>query len=64
MGSSAPFDSTPEFQHFKGVMKRVIAIPKADLDERLRISEEQSPRKNNPAAPGRKRAISAKKRGQ
>ena len=26
------FESTPEFAHFKAVMRRVLAVPKAELD--------------------------------
>jgi hypothetical protein len=58
MGSDmkpASFDSTPEFQHFKGVMRNLLAVPKAEVDELVKASKEASPRKNNPDAPGRKR---------
>jgi hypothetical protein len=51
-----PFDSTPEFQHFKEVMRAVLAVPKKRLDELVRLSKEASPRKGNPHAPGQKRA--------
>jgi hypothetical protein len=50
------FESSPEFSTFKGIMKTVLAIPKAELDKRLAASKEASPRKGNPDAPGRKRA--------
>lgn len=33
----APFDKTPEFQNFTAVMKRLILVPKAELDARMRI---------------------------
>jgi len=56
MGSSAPFDSQPEFQRFKSVMKRVVVVSKAELEERILESKEHSPRKGNPSAPGRKKA--------
>ena len=49
------FESTPEFQHFREVMKRVIAVPKAEIDRRLKASSEASPRKGNAIAPGRKK---------
>lgn len=52
---SATFDSTPEFHHFREVMKRVIAVPKAEIERRIKASKEHSPRKDNPSAPGRKR---------
>jgi hypothetical protein len=56
MKSAPSFDSTPAFQHFKDVMRKLIAVPKAEVDKMVLISKEASPRKNNPQAPGRKRA--------
>lgn len=60
-----PFDSTPEFQHFKEVMRGIMKVPKARLNELVREAEKESPRKGNPHAPGRKsivkRARSSKK---
>jgi len=67
MKSAPSFDSTPQFQHFKDVMRKLIAVPKAEVDELVKASREASPRKNNPAAPGRKRVKRPKKarsRGQ
>lgn len=52
---AAPFDATPEFEHFKEVMRGVLAVPKKRLDELVRESKDESPRKGNPHAPGRKR---------
>jgi hypothetical protein len=49
------FDSTPEFQHFKTVMRGVLAVPKARLDRLVKEAEKASPRKGNPHAPGRKK---------
>ena len=49
------FDATPEFQHFKEVMRGVLAVPKARLDELVQAAKEESPRKGNPHAPGQKR---------
>ena len=49
------FDSTPEFQHFKAVMRGVIAVPKERLDALVRAAKDESPRKGNPDAPGKKR---------
>ena len=37
------FDSTPEFQHFRAVMKKLIAVPKAELDEMVKAAKDQSP---------------------
>lgn len=51
----ASFDSTPEFQHFREVMKKLITVPKAELDQLVQAAKDASPRKNNPNAPGRKR---------
>ena len=49
------FDSTPEFAHFTEQMRKLIAVPKARVDELVKLAKESSPRKNNPNAPGRKR---------
>ena len=53
----ASFDSTPEFLHFTEQMKKLIAVPKARVDELVKEAKESSPRKNNPHSPGRKRKI-------
>jgi hypothetical protein len=57
----ASFESTPEFQHFREVMKKLIKVPKAELDQMVQESADASPRKNNPNAPGRKRAKRSKR---
>jgi len=31
MKDAAPFESTPEFQHFTDVMRKVIRVPKAEM---------------------------------
>ena len=49
------FDSTVEFQRFKNVMRKLIAVPKAELDALVQAAKEASPRKGDPHAPGRKR---------
>jgi hypothetical protein len=49
------FDSTPEFQHFRDVMRGVLAVPKTRLDELVQAAKDESPRKGNPHAPGKKR---------
>jgi hypothetical protein len=51
---AAPFDSTPEFQHFKDVMRGVLAVPKKRLDELVAKAKEESPRNGDPDAPGKK----------
>jgi hypothetical protein len=58
---SASFESTPEFQHFRDVMRKLIKVPKAEVDQMVRDAAEASPRKNNPTAPGRKRAKRSKR---
>jgi hypothetical protein len=52
---AAPFDSTPEFQHFKDVMRGVLAVPKKRLDELVEKAKKDSPRNGDPHAPGQKR---------
>lgn len=54
---AAPFDSTPEFKHFKEVMRAVLAVPKKRLDELVEEAKENSPRKSDPHAPGQKRIV-------
>jgi hypothetical protein len=58
---AAPFDSTPEFQHFKEVMRGVLAVPKKRLDELVRLAKENSPRNGDPRAPGQKRLAMRRK---
>ncbi|MGA2599983.1 MAG: hypothetical protein ABSH09_23690 [Bryobacteraceae bacterium] len=53
---SVPLDSTPEFQHFTDVMRKVLDVSKEELDRRVQAAKDASPRKNNPNAPGQKRA--------
>jgi hypothetical protein len=48
------FEAQPEFAHFKTVMKRLLAVPKAALDRKVRRAKKRSPRAGNPNAPGRK----------
>ena len=63
MKQSSSFESSPEFAAFEGLMKKVIVVPKAELDKRVAASKEASPRKNNPSAAGRKLAPSASGKG-
>jgi hypothetical protein len=53
--TAARFEATPEFRTFKGIMRRLMKVPKSDLDEMVKASKERSPRAGNPNAPGRKR---------
>jgi hypothetical protein len=56
------FDATPEFQHFTAQMRKLIAVPKARLDELVQQARELSPRKGDPHAPGRKRTKRSRSR--
>ena len=58
------FNSTPEFRHFKEVMRSVLNVPKTRLDELVREANSKSARKDNPSAPGRKRKGKRIKRKQ
>ena len=57
-----PFDATQEFQDFKEVMRGVLIVPKQRLNELVEEAKESSPRKGNPNAPGKKRAVKRKKK--
>ena len=48
------FLGTPAFRKFKGIMRRLLKVPKSDLDKMVKVSKERSPRAGNPNAPGRK----------
>lgn len=48
------FEALPEFVEFKRVMRRILRLPKEELDRRVKASKDASPRKNNPKAPGRR----------
>ena len=48
------FEATPEFTKFQRIMRKLLAVPKAELDHRVRTAREKSPRAGNPNAPGRK----------
>jgi hypothetical protein len=54
--SRTRFEATPEFANFKEGMKRLLAVPKAVLDARVKAAKEASPRVGNPTAPGRKKS--------
>jgi hypothetical protein len=51
------FRMSPEFRKFKGIMRRLLKVPKSELDDMVKISKERSPRFGNPNAPGRKPKI-------
>jgi len=50
----ASFDSTPEFQQYREAMRKLIAVPKTELDELVKAAKDASPRNGNTRAPGRK----------
>jgi hypothetical protein len=54
--SSERFQATPEFRRFKTIMRKLLKVPKVELDARVKLAKEQSPRAGNPNAPGRKKA--------
>ena len=58
---SIPFDSTPESKHFTDLMRKVLTVSKEELDRRIPAAKDASPRKNNPNAPGQKRAKRSKR---
>lgn len=53
--SRSRFEATPEFAEFKEGMKKLLAVPKAVLDARVKAAKEASPRMGNPKAAGRKK---------
>jgi len=52
--SDEAFVTTPEFRRFRTGMKRLLKVPKSELDHRVRTAKAKSPRAGNPNAPGRK----------
>jgi hypothetical protein len=48
------FETAPELKRFRGIMRRLLKVPKSELDERVRAAKAVSPRAGNPNAPGRK----------
>src|SRR5580658_6720828 len=48
------FEASPEFRKFKSAMRKILKVPKAELNHRVRTAKERSPRFGNPRAPGRK----------
>jgi hypothetical protein len=58
--SRTRFEATPEFAEFKESMKKLLAVPKAVLDARVKAAKEASPRAGNPKAAGRKKTRAVK----
>ena len=48
------FERTPEFRDFRGIMRKLLTVPKVHLDRKVRAAKKKSPRAGNPNAPGRK----------
>jgi hypothetical protein len=48
------FEASPEFKKLKSAMRRLLKVPKAELDKRVTRAKSTSPRAGNPNAPGRK----------
>jgi hypothetical protein len=48
------FRATPEYRKFKGIMRRLLKVPKSELDDMVRNAKRMSPRTDNPDSPGRK----------
>ena len=48
------FRETPEFRDFKGIVRKLLAVPKPELDRMVVQAKKESPRAGNPASPGRK----------
>ena len=49
------FKTSPEFKRFKNHMRKLLKVPKDELDHRVRTAKEKSPRFGNPNAPGRRK---------
>jgi hypothetical protein len=50
----ASFDSNPQFQQYRDMIRTLIAVPKSEVDELVKQAKESSIRNNNPQALGRK----------
>jgi hypothetical protein len=48
------FEASPEFRKFKSAMRKAMKVSKGELDQRVRLAKEASPRFGNPNAAGRK----------
>jgi hypothetical protein len=52
------FEASLEFKKLKSAMRKLLKVPKAELDKRVAYAKKASPRAGNPNAPGRKREAS------
>jgi hypothetical protein len=52
---AVPFESTPEFRHFKEVMRGVLAVPKKRIDQLVESAKgKSSPKENRRSRTARK----------
>ena len=49
------FENSKEFRRLRSGMRKLLKVSKAELDRRVEIAKQSSPRADNPDAPGRKR---------
>jgi hypothetical protein len=47
MKAQPSFEATPEFEHFREVMKRLIVVPKGELDQAVKAHEEKSKKRRS-----------------
>jgi hypothetical protein len=52
--TTAQFRASPEFRKFKGIMRKLLAVPKPELDRLVERAKKDSPRAGNSKAAGRK----------
>lgn len=45
--TAADFEATPEFRHFKETMRKLITVPKAELDRQVKEYGKRSPKTKN-----------------
>jgi len=55
------FEKTKSFAHFKDVARRLVAVPKSELDEQLRLHEKQSKASGSRPGPKPKKKTRARK---
>jgi transposase-like protein len=61
--AASAFENTSEFQQLTAGMRRLLRLPKAELDEMVREAKLASPRFGDPLAPGRRQIVSRRNRG-
>ncbi len=53
--SEKQFEESPDFDNFKGIMRRLLSVPKSELDGYVKAAKQTSPRTGNPDAAGREK---------